>query len=58
MSYRMASSSIGISHSSIQYCNHANFGNYGVQRNDGEAAVSRESQQAQTATAIAELADL
>ena len=36
--------------------NHANYGNYGTQANDGEATISRENQQTQTAVAIAEFA--
>ena len=36
--------------------NHANFGNYGEQKNDGEADISREDQQAQAADAIADFA--
>ena len=37
--------------------NHANYGNYGTQANDGEATISREDQQTQTAIAIADLAE-
>jgi len=36
--------------------NHAQFGDYGPQRGDGAATISREDQQRQTAAAIAELA--
>jgi hypothetical protein len=36
--------------------NHAQFGDYGTQRGDGTASISREDQQWQTATAIAGLA--
>jgi len=36
--------------------NHAQFGDYGTQRGDGTASISREDQQQQTATAIAGLA--
>ena len=41
----------------IEGGNHTNFGNYGTQAGDGKATISREDQQAQTAVAIAELAD-
>ena len=37
--------------------NHANFGNYGAQQNDGEATITREEQQILTARAIAGLAE-
>jgi dienelactone hydrolase len=37
--------------------NHAQFGDYGPQRGDGTATITRESQQRQAATAIAALAD-
>ena len=37
--------------------NHANFGNYGAQQNDGEATITREEQQILTARAIADFAD-
>lgn len=40
----------------IQGGNHAYFGNYGEQAGDGGASITRESQQQQTADAIAELA--
>ena len=33
--------------------NHANFGSYGAQKGDGEAAITREQQIAYTADAIA-----
>ena len=36
--------------------NHAYFGNYGQQAGDGEASITRENQQAQTADTVAELA--
>ena len=38
----------------IEGGNHAQFGNYGKQRGDGEASVSREEQQERTAEIIAE----
>ena len=41
----------------IEGGNHANFGNYGTQAGDGKATISREDQQAKTASAIAEFAD-
>ncbi|MEI6101951.1 MAG: alpha/beta hydrolase, partial [Eubacteriales bacterium] len=37
----------------LQGGNHAQFGNYGLQQGDGTATISRESQQNQTADAIA-----
>ena len=40
----------------IEGGNHASFGDYGEQKGDGEATISHEDQQAQTADAIAELA--
>ena len=40
----------------IEGGNHAQFGDYGPQRGDGTATISREDQQRQTAAAIAELA--
>ena len=40
----------------IEGGNHAGFGNYGEQAGDGEAGITRESQQSQTAAAISELA--
>ena len=40
----------------LQGCNHAGFGSYGPQRGDGEATISAQEQQAQTAQAILELA--
>lgn len=41
----------------IEGGNHANFGNYGDQRGDGEADISAELQQTKTALAIQKLAD-
>ena len=38
--------------------NHANFGSYGAQQNDGEATIAREEQQILTAQAIAGLAEV
>lgn len=35
--------------------NHSNFGNYGIQRGDNEAAIPAEKQQAKSAEAIASL---
>jgi hypothetical protein len=37
----------------IQGGNHAQFGNYGKQKGDGDAAIKREDQQLQTAEAVA-----
>lgn len=35
--------------------NHAQFGNYGVQKGDGTASISAEEQQVQTALAISNM---
>ena len=45
----------GVSERDIEGGNHAYFGNYGEQAGDGQATISRDDQQEQTAEAIASM---